>query len=144
MQIEDAIKNAPTDVLCKAAGTLQKAHDKIESQAYFSVGDYGANGGNCCYIGSVRQVSGERACTPWEVSEHRSSDLALYMLDKAAIDLGARSFTAMPGHIAEVFGMENSEYGRNKESALRIYRDALRLMHTELMERDDLPVGTSA
>jgi len=137
---EQRIKEAPTDVLCRAAGTLQEAHDYVESHV-FNVGAYGAakDAGACCFIGSVRQVAGEHDQGPWENSRQKSSDLALLALDRAVIEMGGKEYHQTPGVTAENFGMGHPKWGHSQEGALQIYRQALREMQTELMGRENLP-----
>jgi len=135
---EQRIKEAPTDVLCRAAGTLQEAHDYVESHV-FNVGAYGAERGSvtCCFIGSVRQVAGEHDHGPYQNSCQESSDLALLALDRAVIEMGGSECHLTPGKTVEVFSMGHPKWGHSQEGALQIYRQALREMQTELMGREN-------
>jgi|ERR1700729_2120335 len=152
MLAEEAIKNAPTDVLCEAAGTLQKAHDFVEANE-FSM-NYGAARGetSCCFVGSVRQASGEyNDVNDYGPSKYLASELALSALDMAARACGykAAPWKSTPGGVAEATIVRENDgsvrSGRlNKSTALETYRQALREMHLELMSREDAPVGVPA
>lgn len=147
MTPEEAIKAAPTAVLCEAAGTLQKAHDYVETHN-FSM-EYGHQQGApyCCYIGSVRQAAHEHHTSASGPSVNRASELALSALDLAAQASGytGGAWRPTPGGIAEASivlkndGMATKS-AIGKPEALETYRSALRLMQTELMSRDDAPV----
>lgn len=145
MDAVEAIKNAPTDVLCKAAGTLQKAHDFVEAHGFSMAYGAGEGSTHCCFIGSVRQAAGEHTYGP---SEHPASELALAALDVAARARGYRGRSYKgdcpnAGGIAEAtIVFDNDGKPRvggilEKPVALETYRQALREMHTELMNRQE-------
>jgi hypothetical protein len=148
MNAAEAIKNAPTQVLYEAAETLQKAHDWVEAHEFSMA--YGAerHANACCFIGSVRQAAHEHDVEPMGPSENAASDLALHALDRAARAQGyvGGHFTEGPGGIAEAtivprydgsMIFDSSEHLK-KPQALVTYRQALREMHTELINRKEI------
>lgn len=146
LDAKKTIQETPTKVLCKAAGQLQEAHDYIEMHQ-FDIGAYGANKGSgvCCYIGSVRQVAGEHGVSPDGPSRNQSAEIALLALDRAALEMGAPlvdRYSRHGGGIVEHWGFGNTKRGHTKDGALEVYRQAIREVQTELMERTDLPKPT--
>jgi len=151
MLAEEAIKNAPTDVLCEAAGTLQKAHDYVEKNT-FNISKYGAGRGavECCFIGSVRHVSGEHNVSVSGPARLDTSRLALLALDRAAITIDGgiveEEWTGREaGGFAEQLGFKRRDATHrwntpDQEVELAVYRQALREMHLELMSREDAGV----
>ena len=168
--LQKAIKNAPTDLLCRAARTLQEAHDFVEVNE-FDIDHYGAerNAKSCCFIGSVHHVVGESHGEPtW--THNAAALIALTALDMAAMNAGATGKNMgnrQAGGIAETFGFQlqreltaqepfnwdgEEDYdawiernrAEQKEKAIPVYRAALRAMHEELATRDDVPVETLA
>ncbi len=148
----DPIKEAPTDILCDAARTLQEAHDFVETNA-FDINTHGNEEDSikCCFIGSVHRVAGEYEVTVESVLKV-SSHLALQALDLAAIRSGypgvdwyGRPFCqgAHDGGIAEAqfkrlhYGLPENE---QKEKALPFYREAIKEVQAELATREDIPV----
>lgn len=146
------IKEAPTNVLCDAARTLQEAHDLVEENE-FNINVHGARLGSpsCCFIGSVHRVAGEHDVNE-ECVTSLSSKLALQALDMATIRSGFPDFdyfgrqfgeSTRNGGIAEAqFKRLHQELPRSeqKEKALPFYRQAIREVQAELMTRKDVPV----
>lgn len=132
------------DDLCKAGNRLQRAHDYIEVKG-FDINDYGRKGEACCFIGSVKVVTGASTDPS---TRSPIATVALNLLDSLA-DERYQHEPKYPGIAIERQGLCGmfagcGDYKEQAEVALPTYRQAIRMVQNELERRVTSPIKETA
>ncbi len=131
----DITKISDSD-LCEAGRRLQQAHDYVEAHG-FSVSRYdpGRTYGECCYIGTVKTVGGERP--RYEEEEGVITTVTLRILDALPCAAAEYDTYRHPGRLIELAGIVSirGDHRGQALQALPVFRQAIREVQAEMDRR---------